>query len=129
MSESLFPLQRAEEAASQIEKRLGPGCERIMIAGSIRRRVSHVGDMEIVAIPRRETDLIGEPGPSVLDSRLAALLHEERLGWGSRNGPKWKHFYVPAIPGFGLDLFIVTPETWGVQLAIRTGPPATAGLW
>lgn len=44
-------LQRALEIAQKVLKKLEPHCERISIAGSVRRMKYDVGDIEIVAIP------------------------------------------------------------------------------
>jgi len=99
-----------------------PCCERIEIAGSLRRGKSEVKDIEIVALPKLQTvsDLFGE--------RLGELNALEDCVQGYRdefelvkNGPKYKKLMLPE--GIALDLFIVTPPAqWGVQFVIRTGP-------
>jgi len=48
------PLADARVIAESLMAALGPGCERIEIAGSIRRGRPDVGDIELVAIPRIE---------------------------------------------------------------------------
>jgi DNA polymerase/3'-5' exonuclease PolX len=56
-----FPYPVVLPIAGRIVEALRPYCERIEIAGSLRREKPMVGDIEIVAIPRRPVDLFGEP--------------------------------------------------------------------
>jgi DNA polymerase/3'-5' exonuclease PolX len=120
-----IPLAEARELAAGIVKALAPACERIEVAGSIRRCVPEVGDIEIVAIPKRMTDFLGMPG----DSRLL----NERLAWAwaagmmepIKGGDRYKQFWIhreTAELQIKLDLFICERETWGVIFALRTGP-------
>ena len=44
-------LEKARDIAEKIEAVLESSCERIMIAGSIRRRKPDVGDIELLCIP------------------------------------------------------------------------------
>lgn len=97
-------LQRARELVAQLK----PACERIEIAGSLRRRRSEVGDIELVAIPR--PDLFGN---SQIDHRLLELGLKPLI-----NGPKQKKLDLGDIQ---VDLFLCTSETWGVIFALRTG--------
>lgn len=114
-------LATARDLAERIVGELRPGCRRIEIAGSVRRGKALVGDLEIVAIPEYSADLLGEVGESALEPLLAELLAAGRLIRGRVSGPRFKNFGIPAVPGLGLDLFLVRPETWGVHFAIRTG--------
>lgn len=102
--------------AQTLYGRLLPFCERIEVAGSVRRRKAQIGDIELVAIPR------GNQLHRALDERLSdgRIRHTDPKRWGE----KWRAFQmdVPGIPwAVKADVFIVTPETWGVQLMIRTG--------
>ena len=106
MEKTRCPLGRAEEVANEVVKLLEPGCERIAIAGSIRRRKSEVGDIEILVIPK-----YGGLGCAVnlLDQQLIGLRHEGVLNYrlnkrGSRAyGPKNKLMvHVPS--GIGVDV-------------------------
>jgi len=45
-------LEKAKAIAEELKELLAPACERIRIAGSIRRRKPDVGDIEILAIPK-----------------------------------------------------------------------------
>lgn len=54
-----FPRQAALDATREILATLRPGCARVIVAGSLRRRREEVGDIEILYIARmteREKD-------------------------------------------------------------------------
>ena len=113
-------LAEAQKISAEIIELLASYCERIEVAGSVRRKKAEVGDLEIVCIPRRLLNLFGEPGDSVLDHRLIELVQSGHLLPAGANGDKYKKFIVHPS-GIQLDLFITTPEQWGVIFTIRTG--------
>lgn len=121
-------LSEARVVAQEIVDALAPACERIVIAGSIRRqKPDSIKDVEIVAIskPFRPVFGVKAQGGELhalvdqlrSDGRILARTDGRgRTAWGQKYrrglwGPR-------AVP---LDLFIVTRETWGAQLTIRTG--------
>jgi len=113
-------LEEARYRAGVLVEMLEPYCERIEIAGSIRREKPEVGDIEIVAIPKMHHDMFGYPAE---DHQLDTLDFEAH-GIGKVIAGQHKHKKI-VLPDDGaqLDLFIVTPPAqWGVQLMIRTGP-------
>lgn len=121
-------LKTARALAEGLVAELREACEQIEIAGSIRRDKDPVKDIEIVARPKpRGRPEFGRPLQMLdpLEARLEQLVKAEKLMPAGKNGPRLKTFLVPA-PGGGaiqLDLFIVRPPaTWGVILALRTGP-------
>ena len=79
-----FPLRLGIMAAERLRAELGPYCERIEIAGSIRRGKAQVGDIELVAIPRvdrsEQRDLFGTVittrEHNYLDAHLRQMLRE-----------------------------------------------------
>jgi DNA polymerase/3'-5' exonuclease PolX len=123
------PRLLAVRAADALLEALRPACARIEVAGSIRRGRPVVGDIEIVCIPLPTYNLLGEPTPITLVDHALTDLGVPF----SKNGPAYKQFqfnYVHLLdnvghaPGpltFTVDLFLVTPETWGMQYIIRTG--------
>jgi DNA polymerase/3'-5' exonuclease PolX len=121
MTKIKLALKQAQTLTAKIIDALAPGCQRIEPAGSVRRCRPEVGDLEIVCIPRPTLDLFGNPTGSLLDLILADLVIAKRLIRGDKNGDKYKNFYIPAFTGLKLDLFITTPECWGVNFTIRTG--------
>jgi DNA polymerase/3'-5' exonuclease PolX len=136
MSEGVaLPNAVAREIAEDLVVELGPFCERIEIAGSLRRQRHTVNDIELVAIPRWEEQpgpalLFGSP-PAVSVNRLAVAVRASRklvpadLASGKPreirdDGRYWKLRLV--TPAVQVDLFVTTPERWGLILFIRTGP-------
>jgi len=107
-------------------------CAQIKVAGSLRRRLAHIGDIEIVAEPKTERlecglfgDDIGES--DLLDDRLEALLDngtvQQRLDVNGRPrwGPVVKYLtYRDAR----VDLFCPDAGRFGWILLLRTGPAA-----
>lgn len=115
--------------ALPIMELLLPYCERLEIAGSLRRINKYdsghdykVSDIELCCIPRLipTIDLFGNEikRSSALDSPASPT---RRIGKVLKNGDKYKQIALPE--GINLDLFIVTPPAqWGVLFALRTGP-------
>jgi DNA polymerase/3'-5' exonuclease PolX len=101
--------------ARRLHNALAPYCHRLELAGSLRRGRPMVGDIELVAIPRRPRDLLGDPlpGPTALDHFL-----DERAVQFTRRGDKYQQF---AYGRYTIDLFLATPATWGSIYTIRTG--------
>lgn len=124
-------LEVAALYAERLLEGLAPACERIEIAGSIRRQAADVGDVELVAIPRGiPCDLFGEAleEPSELDRLVDELLEAGRLqprltlAGSRRMGLRFKAL-ASSGGELGVDLFIVRPPAqWGAIFAIRTGP-------
>lgn len=121
MAKTRLPLIEGLTIARRLRALLAPACERVEIAGSLRRCKSEVGDIELVCIPRRAPNLLGEPGESILSGLLLALLQDGLLLPAGKNGPKYKQFYWGELPALQVDLFITTPEEWGVRFALSTG--------
>ena len=124
MTKLQVPLADAERMAARIVELLSPACDRIEVAGSIRRRKASVGDIEIVAIPRydEEWDLFGKTFArrSQLDDALDQIIAQGIIRPGERNGERYKQFRV-SFYGLQLDLFVTDPERWGLIYTIRTG--------
>ena len=134
-----IPHDRALGAARALVELLAADCERVEIAGSLRRGKPEVHDIEIVALPRIEPmpeGLFGEVLANRLDMRVAALLELDGSGLQARYvenqradgstdvqtkmGSAFKALVWQGIP---VDLFaVIPPATWGVIFALRTGP-------
>lgn len=114
------PYELMNDLATKLVKRLSPACQRIEIAGSIRRCKTMCGDIEIILIPKHLTNLLGElTGVTEVD----LLLQEWPLTF-VKNGQKYKQFSFSGNSGaaYTVDLFIQPdPATWGVNFLIRTG--------
>jgi DNA polymerase/3'-5' exonuclease PolX len=104
-------LDRAMEIAERVKAQLAPHCQRIEIAGSIRRRKADVGDIEIVAIPK--------PYDVGL---FASGIATEVEHWTKVRGELPCKYTQRMLPdGIALDLFFATRHNWGLIYAIRTG--------
>ena len=135
-----IPRSDALAGALQIVGALETACERIEIAGSLRRHKLEVHDVELVAVARHEDrpdGLFGTESVDLLEERIGELMAS---GWlrardvenhrqdGSvvvqhKLGQAFKALSYGEIP---VDLFIVRPPaTWGCIFALRTGP----GTW
>jgi DNA polymerase (family 10) len=111
-----IPLATAEGLAKQIVEKLRSHCERIEIAGSIRRQKEKIGDIEIVAIPKFIQDMFGE----LSDVHELDAVNWQDWGTVIKSGHKYKQ--IELIEGINLDLFIVIPPAqWGVLFMLRTG--------
>jgi DNA polymerase/3'-5' exonuclease PolX len=106
---------------------LRPACEKVEIAGSLRRGKAEVGDIEIVIEPTLEPIFglfrLTMTYRNLLDPLLEELVAGKVVGRGERWGNRYKTLSIPELPGLKCDLFIVLPPAqWGVIFTIRTGP-------
>lgn len=118
--------------AEKIVEELRPFCERIEIAGSLRRKKETVGDIEILFIPRMEDRQMDMFSTEPMD-----LAHEELNRWlatgivskreGEKGTTSWgpKNKLAQHPSGIGIDFFSTTAENWWVSLVIRTGGKET----
>lgn len=104
-------LGEATVIAERMKAELAPHCERIEIAGSIRRRKTEVGDIEIVAIPKPYDVGLFASGVALVLDRLPIVRGHLPCKATQRMLPE----------GIALDVFFATRENWGLIFAIRTG--------
>ncbi|MCB0748533.1 MAG: hypothetical protein KDC90_13820 [Ignavibacteriae bacterium] len=102
---------KAYEIANKIKAELAPHCERIEIAGSIRRKKPFVKDIEIVAIPKPYDIGLFESGITTVVNQWPKVRGELPCKYTQRILPE----------GIALDLFFADKENWGLIYAIRTG--------
>lgn len=101
-------LEQAQAAAFRAMGQLALYCERIEVAGSIRRNKPEVGDVELVCIPR---------------TRFLPQFCEAVKAWKKVKGEPTGKYTQRILPeGIYLDLFMVSRQNWGLIFAIRTGP-------
>lgn len=134
-------LSQALSLAEKIKDAFRPACERIETAGSVRRRKSIVGDVEIVAIPKfipdmeTQLSLFGYPPKlvSALDMLLERLTRDKpNFRRGDKNGDYMKNFLLEYDNGeavIPVELYLCSPENWGYILALRTGPSDFNRTW
>lgn len=125
-----LPLSQAAKLAAAIADDLWPVCERVEVAGSVRRGCADVGDIELVAIPKFSVSLFPDvPGVSLLDMHLVALMGRGRLARATDTPIEKlteKEFYIGSLLAAGywfkVTINVTDAETWPVILAIKTGP-------
>lgn len=124
-----FPRAAAIEVARFIVKQLTPACERLVVAGSLRRMKEEVGDVEILYIPKfvEEPDgLFDTKRVNQVDVVLQSLFGNGVIGkrlnlmgsatWGPRN-----KYAVHSQSGIPVDFFETGLEAWFSYLVCRTG--------
>jgi hypothetical protein len=133
---SAMPLYLAESASYELQRILLPACERVCVAGSVRRRKDVCNDVEIVAIPR--IDQATKPGELLASDvdRLDELMEivrrkdhpvlcqpQARPGHNAPPwGPRYKKLYLRHQHRWiKVDLWLTTRQKFGAILAIRTG--------
>ena len=127
-----YSLASAKEVADQLVRLLAPHCERIAVAGSIRRKRPQVKDIELLCASKvtSAADLFGRAVTSwrFLDKKLDALVADGsvlkkradksgRYSYGEHN-----KLLVHVPSGIPVDLFSSSTKNWGMSLVVRTGP-------
>jgi DNA polymerase/3'-5' exonuclease PolX len=112
-------LLSAQMLAAHVRDELDPMCERIAIAGSIRRERPEVNDIDLVLIPK----------PDQLEAIVARVKRSCEQIYGKHLAAQNLKFRWKS--GFELDLFIAhsevvdlvsrQPGNWGAVLLCRTG--------
>ena len=107
-------LHEAKIMANEIISILKPFCTRIEVAGSIRRSVAEVGDIDIVLIqhPFRLEQFLRT------SARKHNIIIKNSLNPKLKYGPKYKQILYK---GNKIELWIADKNNWGLILAIRTG--------
>jgi DNA polymerase/3'-5' exonuclease PolX len=122
-------LQLAQRVAAEVIQYLKPECIQIQEAGSIRREMPHVKDVEIVYTSRTSSvqmDLFGSHFQTLFhtDKTLITLINHAILAKDTivpRWGPKYKRV-VHCASDTVIELFRTEIDNWGYILALRTGP-------
>ncbi len=121
-----------ERLANELRDELAPFCERIEVAGSIRRGAPEPGDIELVAIARVERAIVRDGTLAAFGIEgLAQKIREINKLWEHidaagyeqlKQGVKYRQ--IVYRDGVKVDIFTAIPETWGTQMVIRTGSAA-----
>jgi DNA polymerase (family 10) len=118
---------RLEDAILLSQKVCGalqPFCERVEVAGSIRRGKVEVGDVDIVALPKAGwyPSAFGFDVEFSADTVWADMIPYVLKKKGLMVGVSGKELLrCTFADGFQVDLYRARPETWGVILLVRTG--------
>ena len=126
-----YGLASAKEVADQLVRLLAPHCERIAVAGSIRRRRPDVKDIELLCASKvtSTADLFGRAVTNwyFLNNKLDALVADGsvlkkranksgRYSYGEHN-----KLLVHVPSGIPVDVFSSSTNNWGMSLVVRTG--------
>jgi DNA polymerase/3'-5' exonuclease PolX len=117
-------LIKAKTIAQRYVDKLRPYCDKIMIAGSIRREKAWVKDIEIVCIPKRFCpesknlfqEVIKEPERPLKE--FCDIINSLEAVKGNPAG-KYTQRILPE--GIKLDLFMADKNNFGLIAMIRTG--------
>jgi DNA polymerase/3'-5' exonuclease PolX len=101
-------LPQAVEVAVKYRNLLSPWCERIEIAGSIRRRKPEVKDIEIVCVPK--------------SVHLIPFVTTVKQWYKIKGEPTGRYTQRGLYESINLDLFMPQKKDFIRQFAIRTGP-------
>lgn len=120
----MYILSSAQSTAELVLQHLAPHCDRIEVAGSVRRKVQEVKDLEIVCQPKKvfvkNPALLFDEGKwqvsedfeFALDNISAAVEKGQVSG---------RYMKVILKNGMPMDLFMPQPADYFRQLVIRTG--------
>lgn len=121
---------KARQLAIEAGKKLKPFCEKLHIAGSIRRfsgsphhQTSEVKDIELICIPRyidkSMIDLFGgSTKTKVISENFIAAV--KSLGKSTKGSPDGRYMQIDHR-GIKIDLFLPEPVDFYRQYCIRTG--------
>ncbi len=129
-----YDREAALVAARDVIRALRPVTNRLVVAGSLRRRKTEVGDVEILFIPTMGTitpldsllPVTGNMAEVLISNLIKAGILQPRLNikGGTAMGPKNKLMQHVAT-GVPVDLFTATESNWFNYLVCRTGGAAS----
>lgn len=117
-------LDKAKQIATEVESLLFPWCEKIHIAGGVRRDKPNPHDIEIVCIPKIKMVLTNDLfGPStekaeVVSGFISAINSMGQITKGKHTGRYMNVWYREQEY---IDIFMPQREDYIRQLVIRTG--------
>lgn len=124
-----MPLERAQKLADRFVELVGGHCERIDIAGSVRRKKDLVGDIEIVCFPKVWSipNLLGEPIEHRIPAFVGTIQQKFKVLKGNLMDGRYVALTDRQTEMVKIDLFMPTWEDYYRQLAIRTGSADFSG--
>jgi len=126
-----WPRADAVRVARELVDAIQPHCERLVVAGSLRRRKKTVGDVEILYISSVEVrpargDLFRTEHVNVAEEAIQRLEHSgviaRRLNKRGNQTYGCKNKLMTHVSsGIPVDLFAATDDVWWNYLVCRTG--------
>ncbi len=93
--------------ANKIVKYLRPYCRRIQVVGSIRRKETNPGDIDIVLIPKNK-------------EKLAEIMKKKgKFVQGGEHESTWR------VEGIKIELYYTISEEWGAALLAYSSKPGS----
>lgn len=133
MGKIKYPRTQALAIAEELQAMLSPACERIAIAGSLRRGKPEVGDIELLFVSKKsqrpdglfdsvEVNVCSEVCDMLLKHGILAKRPNVNghFAWGESN-----KLAIHVASGIPVDLFATSLPAWWVALVIRTGSKET----
>ena len=126
-----WPRADAVAVARELVDAIQPHCERLVVAGSLRRRKRTIGDVEIIYMTRIDVRPAGDDLFRTEQVRIAeeaiqrleeaqVLVRRLNTRGNETYGPKNK-LMVHVASGMPVDLFAATDDVWHNYLVCRTG--------
>jgi DNA polymerase/3'-5' exonuclease PolX len=104
-------LEEADKLAAAIKAAVEANCEKIEVAGSIRRQKPKVHDIDIVVVAKSDSEW----------KRINEILRHLKAK-PNCSGNQLIKAYVPCQNGlFQVDFYRAKQETFGIHLLVRTG--------
>jgi len=111
-------LSEAQTIAAQVKATVDALCDRVEVAGSIRRQKTKVHDIDFVAVAKSDADWLK------INEKLKQLKAKPNC-----SGNSVIKAFVPCKDGlFQVDFYRAKPSTFGILLLIRTGS-ADHNMW
>jgi DNA polymerase/3'-5' exonuclease PolX len=131
-----FPVHIADEVFIDIWKHLEGHCDRLTAAGSLRRNLAFVGDLEVFFINKlgripNEGDLFGGTtegeitSPRIEELITSGVLKKRENSKGHTAYGESIKLTVHVASGLPVDFFTATHENWVNYLFCRTGGEMT----
>jgi len=114
----------ARRIAASICRHLSPYCERIEVAGGVRRGTTRdLTTVDLVAISKvdMQPNVFMQMQPAGRDRLFRHIRQAYDVQEGGKDGQKQVLFKV--LDSVAVRVSLATPETWGYIMALRTGPP------
>jgi DNA polymerase/3'-5' exonuclease PolX len=104
-------LKEAEKIAAQVKVAVETVCERLEVAGSIRRQKSKVHDIDFVVVTKNDAEW------QKINEKLKKLKAKPNC-----SGNSVIKAFLPCLNGlFQVDFYRAKPSTLGIILLVRTG--------
>jgi len=114
----------ARRISASVCKHLAPYCEKIEVAGGIRRgNTKDLTTIDLVAISKMDMqpDIFMQMQPAGRNILFRHIRKAHDVQEGGKDGQKQVTFQV--LDSVAVRVSLATPETYGYILALKTGPP------